>query len=279
MKKKRRKNKLAIFVFLLCIGALFLRLLEEKERVQEKEVPMMIEEQQEQETIEIEGNTMEKLYDLSLKDERILTIIEEAEQYPEVLLDMLSRNIDLIDYVLEYPKKKGQVFSDTIGKVTKGEVPLLLQYDKHWGYGEYGDSVIAISGCGPTVVSMVVAGLTGREDITPYTVAKDAEAKGYYQNGTSWRLFTEGVEEYGIIGKELPLNKAMMIQALKANHPIICSMKKGDFTTTGHFIVLTGVKNNAFIVRDPNSEARSEKLWSYERLEPQIKNLWSFEKK
>ncbi len=53
-------------------------------------------------------------------------------------------------------------------------------------------------------------------------------------------------------------------------------MKKGDFTTTGHIITIVGIKNKQFIINDPNSRERSNKLWSYETLEPQIRNLWSF---
>lgn len=63
---------------------------------------------------------------------------------------------------------------------------------------------------------------------------------------------------------------------LASGHPIICSMRPGDFTTTGHFIVLNGYENGQFHVLDPNSNANSEKLWSYERLSPQINNLWAF---
>ena len=165
-------------------------------------------------------------------------------------------------------------------KVKKGEFSLLLQYDTRWGYGKYGDSVIAISGCGPTVISMVIAGLTGNNSITPYDVAKYSEENGYYDllAGTSWSLFREGVLEYGIKGTTISLSKSIMISELENGHPIVCSMRKGDFTTTGHIILITGVKDGKFIINDPNSKERSQKLWDYVTLEPQIRNLWSFEK-
>ena len=38
----------------------------------------------------------------------------------------------------------------------------------------------------------------------------------------------------------------------------------------------TVYENGQFHVLDPNSNANSEKLWSYERLSPQINNLWAF---
>lgn len=60
--------------------------------------------------------------------------------------------------------------------------------------------------------------------------------------------------------------------------PIICSMRPGGFTAIGHFIVITGMQNGQFTVNDPNSTERSNKLWDYETLEPQIDNLWAFQK-
>lgn len=134
----------------------------------------------------------------------------------------------------------------------------------------YGDEVLAINGCGLTSVAMVIAGLTERNIITPYDVASYAYENGYYKKGTRWNFFTEGVKNYGIVDKEIPLVKSKIFKELELGHPIICSMRKGDFTTTGHLIVLVDVKNGKLMVNDPNSRERSE------RLESQIKNLWSF---
>lgn len=216
------------------------------------------------------------LESLADKNYKIKAITENKDSYPEVLLEMLSRNLDMTDYVFHYLDSKGQVFSDNIGKITKNKYPLLLQYDLRWGYGMYGDDVIAINGCGPTSLAMVIAGLTGRNDITPYDIATYSYQNGYYENGTSWLLFTNGVKHYGIVGKVLPLSKSKMINELEQGHPIICSMGKGDFTTTGHIITIIGVKDGKFIINDPNSKKRSNILWSYEQIEKQIKNLWSF---
>ena len=50
-----------------------------------------------------------------------------------------------------------------------------------------------------------------------------------------------------------------------------------DFTTTGHYIVLVGTEDGLLRVNDPNSYANSEKLWTYEQLESQFRNLWVVE--
>lgn len=87
---------------------------------------------------------------------------------------------------------------------------------------------------------------------------------------------TEGAKHFGVIGQEIPLTISNIETELNQGHPIICSMRKGDFTTIGHFIVLTEIVDGKIKVNDPNSKSRSSILWDYSRLEPQIKNLWAF---
>ena len=67
-----------------------------------------------------------------------------------------------------------------------------------------------------------------------------------------------------------------MEQSLKAGKPIICSVGPGDFTTKGHFIVISQMQNGMFVVNDPNSKKNSDIPWSYEQLSPQIKSMWNF---
>lgn len=225
-----------------------------------------------------ENEIVTKLVSMAHEDERIDIILENYNMYPESLLGMLSRNIDMIDFLLDYPKKKETSYLGTIEEGKKGEYPLLLQYDKRWGYSNYGDSIIAISGCAPTALSMVIIGLTGNNKITPYTVAKYAEENGYYLNevGTTWDLMTKGSKKFGIVGEKIPLSKETVYNSLEHGHPIICSMRPGDFTTEGHFIVLTDIIDGKIKVNDSNSKIRSSTLWDYSTLEYQIKALWSY---
>ena len=53
-------------------------------------------------------------------------------------------------------------------------------------------------------------------------------------------------------------------------------MGPGDFTATGHFLVLTGWEDGKFRINDPNSRENSERLWAYEEIQDQIRNLWAF---
>ena len=131
---------------------------------------------------------------------------------------------------------------------------------------------------GRRALAMAAAGLTGDGSITPYRVARYAAEQGYYEGeaGTSWALMTEGAAVFGVQGKELGMSRDEIFAELESGHPIICSMRPGDFTSTGHFIVLVGIEDGKIRVNDPNSRVRSGQLWEYETLEYQINNLWAF---
>ena len=206
------------------------------------------------------------------------TVIAEAGDVSGTLGELLENNPETSDFIKNYPNMKDNPPAEDIGDVTVGVIPHLLQWDERWGYQIYGDNMIAVNGCGPTALSMVVSGLTGDPTVTPYKVAKFAEEQGYYtgEAGTSWSLMTEGAQQFGVLGEELGLSKDGIFSALENGQPIICSMRPGDFTTTGHFIVLTGVEEGKIRVNDPNSVKRSKKLWEYETLEYQINNLWAY---
>ena len=207
------------------------------------------------------------------------TILDREEEYPDNVLRMVCQNEETLNFAVDYPEKKDSEPASTVGDVTKGVVPLLIQWDRRWGYAPYGSStIVAVSGCGPTCIAMVACGLTGRNDITPAKVASYSANNGFLTESrdTSWDLMTYGAEEYGITGTELGLDEAAMANQLAAGHPIIASMGPGDFTSSGHFIVLTGYANGSFTVNDPNSLVRSGETWSFERLKNQIVNLWYY---
>lgn len=205
-------------------------------------------------------------------------VYEQAGDVSDTLRELVENNPETVDFVRNYQEKKDAPPAEDIGEVTAGVIPHLLQWDERWGYQIYGDNMIAVNGCGPTVISMVAAGLTGDNTITPYRVAKFAEENGYYEGeaGTSWSLMTEGAQQFGIYGEEMGLDENGIFSALESGNPIICSMRPGDFTTTGHFIVLVGTEDGKIRVNDPNSVKRSEKPWDYETLYPQINNLWVY---
>lgn len=197
-------------------------------------------------------------------------------EYPQSIIDLLERNPETESFVLNYPfREKSAV--DLSAYADRETVPLFLQWDPMWGYEKYGGSCIGVTGCGPTCLAMVGYYLTGDENMTPDRIAEFAQRNGYYEAGygSSWTLISEGAEKLGLTVKELPLVKKKLTDALEAGTPIILALGAGDFTASGHYIVLAGMENGSFRVNDPNSRIRSGRLWSYEELEGQIRNIWA----
>lgn len=158
----------------------------------------------------------------------------------------------------------------------QGELPYLYQRDRTWADESYAGGTIADNGCGPTCLAMAAIALTGRTDLSPRDVAAFSEQHGFTADGmTSWSLMSDGAAMLGLRSRELPANASAIAEALAAGHPIICSMGPGDFTTTGHFIVLAGIADDGSLeIRDPNSPLRSMATWDIQRVLDQCKNLW-----
>ncbi len=215
-------------------------------------------------------------------DSRFATILENISLYTEEWLNLALKNPDAVDFVAGYPAQLGSSYAaadiDLSGDYIPGEIPLLMQWDARWGYAAYGSNVMGLAGCGPTCLSMVVVGLTGNTEANPLAVADYSDSQGWYWEGegTSWELMRTGAAHYGLTWQELGLDEAAMINALNQGQVIIASMLPGDFTDFGHFIVLYAYEDGAFLVRDPNSYARSAQSWSYETLSTQIGNMWVY---
>ena len=208
-------------------------------------------------------------------------IYENRDRYPETLLSAYLNNPEMEDFLAGYLDAGIPQSTATEGLTAQEqqqEFPLLLQWDKRWGYVSYGGSIIGLSGCGPPCLSMVLISLTGQTDQTPAQVASFSEASGYYVegSGTAWSLMTEGASRLGLSARELSLDESVMKAALDRGEPIICTVGAGDFTTQGHFILLYDYNEEGFLVNDPNCIARSQQAWTFERLRGQIKNLWAY---
>lgn len=225
-----------------------------------------------------------KLKEESKSDSKVQYILNNIDKYPNELLELLSRNIETVDFVYDYPKHSGKTIFNKISikdYYTPGKIPLFLQWDKKWGYDFYGNEPIAINGCAPTSLAMVAVGLTKNTSINPLVVSNYAYENGYYVDGvgSSWSLISEGAKHFGLNSQELPLSKSSILSTLKEGYPIIVTVGPGTFTSTGHFLVLTGLTDDGKItVNDPNSKINSSKSWDIDVFLKESKNLWKMSK-
>lgn len=211
-------------------------------------------------------------------DERFKDMLQNYSKYPEELLELAIRNKDAFPFVYRYPIRKKIVLDEPLHE-NVSEIPALYQWDERWGYASYGDGLMALTGCGPTALSMVLSYLKEDPSITPLRIARFSEQNNLYVNGagTSWDLFRIYSKTVSIHCMDIELTKQALQNSLSKGHPIIASMNPGDFTTTGHLIVLTGLDaDGKVIVHDPNSSTRTKKHWELSSVAAQIAAAWEF---
>lgn len=219
---------------------------------------------------------IEKIRELSLEFPQLSFVVENESLYPDGLLTSVANNPEMTDYVCGYPDADGSVTGGFTEEELEQEYPLFLQFDPRWGYYPYGITVMADSGCGPTCLSMAIFYLTGDESITPDVVGKYSMDNGYYVTdvGTAWSLLADYPAIHGLRSTTLSVSEDTMNEKLAEGNILICSMRPGNFTAGGHFVVVYGVDEEGYQVNDPKCVYRSNQSWSYEELSADIKRMW-----
>ena len=214
------------------------------------------------------------------QSEKLACILED-DSYPEKLKEIAQKNSETIDFVYNYPQLKDEVWNiDLTEESQSDQVPLLMQWDERWGYITYNGGMMGYGGCGPTTLSMVVLYLTRDASATPAAVAAYAESAGYCVpgSGSTWSLIKEGCEHYGLHASEVAMVENRIRDKLDEGCPVVVNVGPGDFTDSGHYMVIVGYDDQGFIINDPNSRTNSEKRWTFDQLNGQVRNLWAMSK-
>lgn len=259
-----------VLVLLLCAGAVWC-----VRQIQSIDVPFWEPEKPNLVYVDpYEGLTAEEQYGMFLFRHSL-----SSADFPAGMKELFLSNEDARSYVMDYPYRKDAAFSIDLSDCLKdGTVPLLMQWDERWGYQEYAGNLFGLSGCGPTNLSMAAIYLKQDTSLTPETMRQFAIDNGYATdgNGSLWSLISEGGQMLGLQVWELGLSEEEMKQELNDGHLIIAIMGEGVFTTSGHFILFTGVdEEGKFIVNDCNSLTRSNRHWAYDEFSDQVLNLWT----
>lgn len=142
-------------------------------------------------------------------------MLDEPSRWPADVAALLARNEEALGFVLAYPSLIDAAPPARVEEAVRGSFPTLLQWDARWGCTPYGGSILAITGCGPTALSVVACGLTGDASLTPAAIAAWAQRQGYAgADGTSWELMRSGCEHFGLYAQELSLTEAAVFGAL-----------------------------------------------------------------
>lgn len=156
-----------------------------------------------------------------------------------------------------------------------------------WSNIPFGGGTIATSGCSVVSLGMVLSYLKSDVDsdgwIYPSDIASSIKKRYgdynefYVGSGQSWDIFPAVANIYGVSCKAV--NPASIIHELSMGRPVIMSCKPSEFTSKGHFIVLSGITEDGYItVNDPNPahSSYSYKKYSISYLISCGKGWWSF---
>lgn len=219
-----------------------------------------------------------KIKELSRYFPALYHVYTNEEQYPIEILLSTAGNPEMTDFAYGYLYSDGSVTGGFTEDEQPEDYPLFLQWDIRWGYMPYGErGVVGSSGCGPACLSMAVFYLTGNRECTPDAVAQYSLDEGHYVDGvgTAWALLDNYPTEYGLTVTHPSINEENMKAHLDKGNILICSVRPGDFTSEGHFIVIYGYDENGFKVNDPKCIYRSRLSWTYEQIQDDIKRIWS----
>ena len=225
-----------------------------------------------------EAEVLQRIYELGQRSSVLEKIYQNSSRYPKDLLAALANNPEMSDFVAGYLNEHNDSTGGLTDAEREQEYPLFLQWDPRWGYQSYGESCIGLSGCGPTCIAMALYYMTKNAEITPDKIAEYSMKNGYYVQGTgtAWALVEDIPKQYGIKVTKLSAQASSLIAVLDNGGVIICSMGRGDFTLSGHYIVIYGYDSEGFIINDPNCMARSKRRWTFEELKYQTKNIWAY---
>ena len=148
---------------------------------------------------------------------------------------------------------------------TDGITPVVYynQLDERYAGKAYGTDNIGGYGCGPTAMAIVVSSLTD-DMVDPVEMAEWSYNNGYWckSSGSYHALIPAAAGEWGLPVSGCTTAEPQRITDALANGKLVVAiMSEGHFTSSGHFIVLRGVKDGKIMVADPASYTRSEQLW------------------
>lgn len=137
------------------------------------------------------------------------------------------------------------------------------QLDERYAGKPYGTDNIGGYGCGPTSMSIVVSSLTN-DIVDPIQMAQWAYENGYWCSGSGsyHSLIPGAAKAWGLPVEGCSASEGQkIVDALSKGKLVVAIMLEGHFTSSGHFIVLRGVKDGKILVADPASYTRSEQEW------------------
>lgn len=163
------------------------------------------------------------------------------------------------------------------------------QTDPRWKNKDYSApgerTTIGASGCGPTAMAMVLA-TWADPAVTPETECAWALAHGYKapNQGTYYGYFAKAAARYGlncrmlngvsIYGNARSIFHEQAAKALEAGGLVIACMGPGNWTRSGHYVLVWQIDGDTIRINDPASTLERRTAGSYALFCQQVKYYW-----
>ena len=167
-----------------------------------------------------------------------------------------------------------------------------LQTNPRWKDKDYSakgeKTTIGASGCGPTAMAMVLATWADPK-VDPVTECAWALAHGYKapHQGTYYGYFKPAAARYGlkcamlngasIYGNSKSAYHAQAKKALDAGGLVIACMGKGNWTSSGHYVLVWKIDGDTIYINDPASTLPRRTRGSYALFRQQVKYYWTID--
>lgn len=168
-----------------------------------------------------------------------------------------------------------------------------LQTDHRWGSLDYSangeTTTIGRSGCGPAAMAMVLA-TWADPAVTPKTECAWALAHGFKapHQGTYYGYFEAAGRRYGLktyrlnysnlYGNDRSAYHAQARDALDRGDLVIACMGKGNWTSSGHYVLVWDIQGDTIYINDPASTKASRVRGDYAVFKRQVKYYWVIER-
>lgn len=166
---------------------------------------------------------------------------------------------------------------------------LYMQSDPKWAAHDYSaageKTTIKAEGCGIACTAMVIASLADK-GVTPITTAEWSKAHGYKAKGqgTYYSYFKPQGEAYGIKINMLgggsayknpnSPNHKKALDAIRNGEWVIACMGRGNWTTSGHYVLWYGMDGSKVLINDPWSGKPAQTNAEYDLFRSEVKYYW-----
>lgn len=164
-----------------------------------------------------------------------------------------------------------------------------LQTDSRWKNVDYSaageKTTIGASGCGPTAMAMVLATWCDKS-VTPQSECAWALAHGFKapHQGTYYGYFESAGRRFGltvqrlnyttIYGNSKSSCHTQAKTALDTGDLVIACMGPGNWTSSGHYVLVYGIIGDVIYINDPASTKKTRTQGSYSLFKQQTKLYW-----